>query len=346
MLQPEWVDPLGAAIALARGSAPEEQVRKAEMLLDSGRLPDRQYAFLHHALGKHSDIAGDYQKAAAHWQAANLSRRMQDGGFERDAFAELIDATIVTFTADLIASFHAAALPDARPMFVLGMPRSGTTLVEQILAAHPSVHGCGELTGIVDIPVRIGMRWPQDAARTDSRWLREQAQHYLDTAARSVTADVLRLVDKQPYNFLHVGLIAMLFADARVVWCRRDPRDIALSIYSESFSPLSTYATDLDDIAFLIAQQERLMRHWQSVSPLPIIEMQYETMVCETETQIRRLIEFADLPWDPRCLDFHNSGRSVQTFSRWQVRQPMHQRSIGRWRNYPQWFNENETLLS
>ena len=130
----------------------------------------------------------------------------------------------------------------------------------------------------------------------------------------------------------------MLFADARIVWCRRDPRDIALSIFSESFAPSATYATDLDDIAFVIAQQERLMLHWQSVSPLPIIEMQYETVVVDTETQVRRLIDAVGLPWDARCLDFHASGRSVQTLSRWQVRQPVHTRSVGRWRHYPHWF--------
>jgi Sulfotransferase family len=133
----------------------------------------------------------------------------------------------------------------------------------------------------------------------------------------------------------------MLFADARIVWCRRDPRDVALSIYSESFSPLSGYATDLDDIRFFIEGQERLMRHWQSVSPLPILEVRYEDVVTHTETQARSLIDFAGLPWDAACLEFHRSGRSVQTLSRWQVRQPVHSRSVGRWRNYPQWFAED-----
>jgi tetratricopeptide (TPR) repeat protein len=345
-LQPQWADPLGSAIALARGSAPEALVHEAEAMLASGRLPEPQQAFLHHVLGKRADSAGEYPSAAAHWQAANRLRRAQDGGFERDIFTAQIDAAIQTFTPELLSSLRAAALHDVRPLFVVGMPRSGTTLVEQIIAAHPQAHGCGELTGIVaiayDIPAHSGLRWPQDAARIDVAWLRERAQRYLGTAARGAPADALRLIDKQPYNFLHLGLIAMLFADVRVVWCRRDPRDIALSIYSENFAPSATYATDLDDIAFVIARQERLMRHWQAVSPLPMLEMRYETVVSETEAQIRRLIDFAGLPWDPRCLDFHNSGRPVQTFSRWQVRQPMHTRSVGRWRNYPQWFSESE----
>ncbi len=349
-LQPEWADPLGSAIALARGDTPQALLDKATALLASGRLPEEQQAFLHHVLGKRADSAGEYSNAATHWQAANRLRRAHDGGFERDAFAAQIDAAIAVFTPESLVSLRNTAIHDARPLFVLGMPRSGTTLIEQILAAHPQAHGCGELTGIVgianDIPAQQRLRWPQDAARVDADWLRARAQEYLHIAARGAPADALRLIDKQPYNFLHIGLIAMLFADARIVWCRRDPRDIALSIFSESFAPSATYATDLDDIAFVIAQQERLMRHWQMVSPLPIIEMRYETVVTETEAQIRRLIDFAGLPWDGRCLDFHNSGRSVQTISRWQVRQPVHTRSVGRWRNYSQWFGEAKEPLA
>lgn len=348
-LRPDWGDPIGAAIALARGAAPEDLVRRAEAMADAAAVPEPQRAYLHHVLGKRSDSLGEYAVAARHWTEANRLRRAQDGGFERETFAAQIDAAIATFTPELLRSLHAKAVRDERPLFVVGMPRSGTTLVEQILSAHPQGHGCGELTGIVGIaheisagiPAQTGLRWPRDAAQVDGAWLRERAQAYLSVALRGAPADVRRLVDKQPYNFLHVGLIAMLFADARIVWCRRDPRDIALSIFSESFAPSATYATDRDDIAFVIAQQERLMRHWQAVSPLPILEFEYERVVADTEAQIRRLVDFAGLPWDARCLDFHASGRSVQTLSRWQVRQPMHARSVGRWRHYLEWFGES-----
>ena len=346
-LRPEWADPLGAAIALARDAAPASLVRDAEALLASGRLPEMQQAFLRHTLGKRADSAGDYAAAATHWRAANRLRRAHDGGFERDLYASQIDAAIAAFTPTKLASLRGAALRDERPLFVVGMPRSGTTLAEQILAAHPQAHGCGELTGIVAIAEAVapdtGMRWPQDLANVPAVWWRERAQRYLALAARGAPVDARRLIDKMPYNFLHVGLIAMLFADARVVWCRRDPRDIALSIYSESFAPSATYATDLDDIAFVIAEQERLMRHWQAIAALPLLELQYETVVADTEAQIRRLVDFAGLPWDSRCLDFHASGRSVQTLSRWQVRQPVHPRSVGRWRRYSEWFADDSS---
>jgi tetratricopeptide (TPR) repeat protein len=343
-LRPNWGDPLAAAIALQRVSAPDDVVRAAEAMLAPATVPEQEQAYLHYVLGKRDDACGAYADAARHWSAANALRRGIDGGFDRAEYSGKIDAAIETFTSDLLRSRNADALRDERPVFVLGMPRSGTTLVEQIFAAHPQVHGCGELTGIVTIAQRAvestGLRWPQDAARFDAAWLSRHAVDYLQAAAKPAPADTKRLVDKQPYNFLHVGLIAMLFADARIVWCRRDPRDVALSIFSESFSPLSSYATDLDDIRFFIDGQERLMRHWQSVSPLSILEVHYEDVVADTEAQARRLIEFAGLSWDAACLEFHRSGRSVQTLSRWQVRQPVHSRSVGRWRNYPQWFGE------
>lgn len=341
-LQPEWGDPLAASIALLRVQAPEALVDEAEAMLARATAPEHQQAYLHYVLGKRDDARGAYAEAARHWSSANALRRRVDGGFDRAGFSAKIDAIIAALTADLLRARHGDALRDERPVFVLGMPRSGTTLAEQILAAHPRAYGCGELTGIVSIAqnasVDTGLRWPQDAARFDAAWAHRRAAEYLQSAAGPAGEDAKRLVDKQPYNFLHVGLIAMLFADARIVWCRRDPRDIALSIFSESFSPLATYATDIADIRFFIEEHERLMRHWQSVSPLPLLEVQYETMVTDTDAQIRRLIDFAGLPWDERCLDFHSSGRSVQTLSRWQVRQPMHTKSVGRWRNYSQWF--------
>lgn len=341
-LAPDWGDPVGSAIALGRASAPEDLVRAAEALVANPATPAPERAFLHHVLGKREDARGEHAAAAAHWQRANRLRRELQGGFDRDDFTAKIDAAIAAFAPEALRLRHGEALRDERPVFVLGMPRSGTTLAEQILAAHPQAFGCGERTGIVEIaqslPAETGLDWPQRMAEVPAAWLRRRAEAYLadaDEAARGA----LRMVDKQPYNFLHVGLIAMLFADARIVWCRRDPRDIALSIYSESFSPLATYATDLGDIAFMIAQQERLMRHWQAVSPLPILELRYEDVVADTEAQIRRLVDFAGLSWDDRCLDFHASGRAVQTLSRWQVRQPVHARSVGRWRHYAQWFD-------
>jgi tetratricopeptide (TPR) repeat protein len=344
-LRPGWGDPLAASIALLRADAPEDMVREADAMLVQAVVSEHEQAYLHHVLGKRDDARGDYAGAARHWSAANTLRRHVDNAFDRAEFSAKVDAAIEALTSNLLRLRHRDALRDERLIFIVGMPRSGTTLVEQILAAHPQVYGCGELTGIVSIAQnafeRTGLLWPQEAVRFDAAWLRGSAAGYLQAAAMQAPPEAKRLVDKQPYNFLHVGLIAMLFADARIVWCRRDARDVALSIFSESFSPLSSYATDLEDIRFFIEEQQRMMRHWQTVSPLPILEVRYEEVVADTEAQARRLIDFAGLPWDPSCLEFHRSGRSVQTLSRWQVRQPVHMRSVGRWRNYPQWFGDD-----
>ncbi len=338
-LRPDWADPLGCEIALARTRAPEQLVRQAQALAQDAQLPQQQRAFLHYVLGKRADAAGEHAVAAGHWSAANRLRRAIDGGFDRDAFARDIDRAIAAFDAPLLRARQALALRDPRPVFVVGMPRSGTTLVEQILAAHPQVRGCGERVGIAEIAGEIarlpGLDWPQRAALLDPAWCRARAAGYLAAAG---DAQAARLVDKQPYNFPHVGLLGLLFADARIVWCRRDPRDIAVSIYGESMSPASSFATDLDDIRFVIAGQERLMRHWQAVSALPILEVAYEDVVADLPNHARRLVDFTGLSWDDACLQFHDSARPVQTLSRWQVRQPVHARSVGRWRNYPQWF--------
>ena len=338
-LRPDWADPLAAALLLD-DSRP--LAAKAEALLASRALPRVEQAYLHHALGKRADLAGGYVEAAHHWQAANRLRREVDGAFPRDELACEVDAAITFLTAGRLAESGGRGCPNERPLFVVGMPRSGTTLVEQILSAHPSVQGCGERVDIVgiaqDIALDTGLRWPQDVARIEAGWLHERALQYLQAVGRGAEGHCLRLVDKQPYNFLHLGLIALLFPSARVVWCRRDPFDVALSIYSENFSSSATYATDLSDIAFVIGQQERLMRHWQAVLPLPVMEMHYEDLVGSPEPNMRRLVEFAGLPWSDQCLDFHQSRRPVQTPSRWQVRQPIHPRSVGRWRNYASWF--------
>lgn len=341
-LDPSWADPLGSLIALDRGDAPAELIARAEAMVADEAVPPTQRAYLHHMLGKREDARGEHAAAAVHWGRANRLRRSVDGALDRASYRATVDALIAALDRDTLAALHATALPDERPVFVVGMPRSGTTLVEQVLAAHPAAWGCGERTGIVSIAQAVGdatgVAWPQQAARLPQAWREAVASAYLAEGAR-LAPHVLRLVDKQPYNFAHIGLIAILFADARVVWCRRDPRDIALSIWSESFSPLADYATDLGDILFVVAEQQRLMRHWQRCSPVPILEFVYEAVVQDPEMHFRALVDFVGLDWDPACLDFHASGRSVQTISRWQVRQPVHARSVGRWKRYAWLFD-------
>jgi tetratricopeptide (TPR) repeat protein len=286
------------------------------------------------ALGKALDNAGRYDAAFAAYADAN--RRYRD---ERAAQGDLFDATDLTRTIDrLIGGFtpeffgerRSWGNPTALPVFVIGLPRSGTSLVEQIAASHRHVFGAGELKTIGTAAVELGpidRPWTEAAVR-----LIAAAQLARLTA---LGGDARRVVDKLPDNIFQLGVIATLFPNARLIFCRRDPRDIGLSCYFQKFAAGAlTFSYDLADCGRRIRETERLAAHWRRVLPLPWIEIEYERLIAEPETESRRLIDFLGLDWDPACLDFHLTERVIQTASAWQVRQALYGRSVGRWRHY------------
>ncbi|MBO9718420.1 MAG: sulfotransferase [Pseudoxanthomonas sp.] len=340
--RPDWAFPVSGLLGLDRGKADDDLVEQARHLLARPALPAPDRALVGYELGKVFDGRGDYAAAMDSWHQANAARRRMIG--EGDATA-VSDATLEVIRTVGRERLRARARrwpgnPDPRPLFVVGMPRSGTTLTEQILAAHPAGHGCGELPDIAliarNLPASIsgGGTWLDRLEDIPDVALDDAALRYLRAATRHAPPEALRLVDKAPLNFFELGLVSLLFPNARVVWCRRDPRDIAVSVYGENFALEERLATRLDDIGHYINLQTRLMRHWQSELALPILELHYEELATQPEAQARRLVDFAGLPWDPACLEFHRSDRGVQTPSRWQVKQPIYTRSIGRWRNY------------
>lgn len=333
-LQPNWAEPMSALIGLRRETSPEAVLDTAQVLLADPALPTRSRALLHHALGKRADRLDACDQAAAHWREANRLRRAQDGALDRAAHQTRIDTLIARTAGGVVARAVDSDASGHRPLFVVGMTRSGTTLVERILAAHPQGHGCGELP----VFTAFGHSLPDAPFTTDTQRLAELAERWRAAVDRTAPDSVALAIDKHPFNLEQLALVAAALPDARVVWCRRDPRDVALSIYAESFAPDATYATDLDDIRFVMQQQTRLMRHWREVLALPIHEIRYEQLVDDPGTQVRRLLEFAGLPWHDDCLRFHASAGPVQTHSRWQVRQPIHRGAIGRWRRYADWF--------
>lgn len=340
-LRPDWAFPLSGLLGLQRAKASPERVVQAEALQQGGTLDDAERALVGYQLGKVHDGQREYARAMASWQDANAARRRETGALDRARFAEAVERILAGFPAGALAA-AATGTDDPRPVFVVGMPRSGTTLVEQIIASHPQAAGCGELPDLGQLADAVPVRPIDDAER-----LRHEAARYLATAERHASrAGALRLVDKAPLNFFHLGLAAQLFPKARVIWCRREARDIGLSIFSENFALASQFSTDLGDIGLTINAQHRLMRHWQATLPLPILEVDYEALVSDIEPGTRRLIDFLGLPWDAACLDFHTSERAVQTPSRWQVRRPAHTGSIGRWRNYAPWLSPLTDVLT
>ena len=315
-LAPRWPRPLAGLLGLQRPAADPALVREAQTLFDDATLPGVERVVLGHELGKAHDASGDHAAAWDCWARANALQRAAAGPLDRDALAARMARKLATRVARTDA-----VSDDERPVFVVGMPRSGTTLVEQVIAAHPLASGCGEMREVPMLATLAG-----DAAAAAAR--------YLDAAAARGTPGSRRLVDKQPLNLFNLDVIARWFANARVIWCRRDPRDVGLSIFSELMSPDARFATDLSDIAHFHDAHVALMTHWQHALQLPILEVDYERVVDDFAGEARRIVEFTGLEWDESCLEFHRAAGAVQTPSRWQVRRPVHRGAVGRWRNY------------
>lgn len=339
-LRPGWPAALAGRLALQRGRAGDALLAAADALLADPSLPDAERAQVGYELGKARDARGEYGAALAAWDQANAARRREAGEPDLAALERRVEASMARFDGALLSRAAALGNPDPRPVFVVGLPRSGTTLLEQMLAAHPAVHGAGELPDLAmiarDLPVRRGdsARWPHLLEDFDPAWVAPAAARYLAALTRGAPPDARRIVDKFPYNSHLLGFAALLFPNARVLWCRRDPRDVAVSIYGENFAPAERLATDFAGIGHLARLERRLMRHWQAVLPIPVHAVHYESLVRSPESEARRAVAACGLDWDPACLAFHENTSAVQTPSRWQVRQPVHTRSIGRWKHY------------
>ncbi len=330
---------LGGLLAVAEGDALYVTMREARAQLE--KADDQDAALIGYALGKALARAGDTDGAFDAWSAANDARRRETGPFDRNAFDRRLDRLCEIFSSRFIEARRRGGEQSDRPVFVVGLPRSGTTLTEQILSAHPEVYGAGELDLLADLatglPDRFGRAdppWPDAAAEMTQGHVGGVGSDYLGRIAQLAPETASRVIDKQPLNFWNLGLVAVALPNARIIHCRRDIRDCGLSIYSENFTPDQRWATDLSDIAHYWRGYRRLMQHWREVSSLQILDVDYENVVADLEGQSRRLLDFAGLPWDNCVLDFHQTNRAVQTPSRWQVRQPLYQSSSGRWRSY------------
>jgi tetratricopeptide (TPR) repeat protein len=314
-----------------------EALALAERLLAAGDLAPEARSLLHFRAGALCDRKGDYGAAFAHYRAGNDLGR---GEFDRAAHAARIDALIEAFGADRMGRLPRASHRFRFPVFIVGMPRSGTTLVEQIIASHPAAFGAGErgeIAGLAEgLPARLGAAasYPACVADLDRDTLDRMAASYHDALRAGAPPEVERITDKMPHNFLHLGLIALLFPAGRIIHTVRDARDCCLSCYFQPFVGHHPYAQDLGDLGAYYREYRRLMAHWTGVLDIPVLEVRYEDLVAEPEAHSRRMIDFLGLPWDDACLRFHESGRAVATSSYDQVRRPVYKASAGRWRHY------------
>ncbi|HVJ51597.1 MAG TPA: sulfotransferase [Aliidongia sp.] len=311
----------------------EPQLRGMAQILSNNELPVAQQIAAGFGLGKSLDDLQRYDEAFACYAEANRLARItaHEHGkrFKIEALRAEIDAQIGIFTSSLFERMRGFGIASELPVFVVGLYRSGTTLIEQILSSHPSVFGAGELLEIRQLASALR---PQMAELSAEVVHRVAAEHLtvLDAMGQGAT----RVVDKFPDNIFSLGLIATLFPGARVIICRRDPRDNVLSCYFQQFTEGMVFTTDLADCARRYLETERMAAHWRRILPLRMLEVQYETLVADLEGEARRMIDFLGLDWHPACLSFHETERVVNTFSAWQVRQPIYSSSVGRWRNY------------
>jgi tetratricopeptide (TPR) repeat protein len=283
------------------------------------------------AIGKYHDDVGDYQHAFGSYRRGNELLRAATGPYNSTARASLVDDLIRVYSREALARPHADASDSRRPVLVTGMPRSGTSLVEQVIASHPQAYGAGELdfwSRALHKHAALRSALPGEAVA------RSLVAGYLrELAARSRDAE--RVIDKATINSDHLGLIHTLFPNARIIYVRRDPIDTCLSSYFQNFSMALGFTTDLADLADYYRQHRRLVAHWRSALPAAtMLDVPYEELVADQETWTRRILEFIGLPWDPRCLAFQRTERAVVTASYWQVRQKIYNSSVGRWRNY------------
>tara|TARA_R110002049_G_scaffold285698_1_gene466762 strand:- start:176780 stop:178840 length:2061 start_codon:yes stop_codon:yes gene_type:complete len=341
------------------GRETDRYIALLQKQIETPDQPNQKQIYLHFALAKVLDDTAQYDRAWQHYDRANKLKPTHSAseaslrpsvrlGVEprRSPVDKPIEETCQTFTREYFNARHGQGNPDQTPVFIVGMPRSGTTLTEQILSSHPQVAGAGELPCIDQIRQEIIFREKQRVRHagmpTTPRSylslvegvtgadLQEHTQTYMKRLNEYRT-DELRVTDKMPTNFLHLGLIATLFPQATIIHCRRHPMDVLVSCYCQN---LNAPFCDLDQLVGYHRNYRRMMRHWEQVLPMSIHTVDYESLVVDPETESRRLIQHCGLEWNDACLAFHASDRAVHTPSKWQVRQPMYKSSMQKWRRF------------
>ncbi|MEE8444459.1 MAG: sulfotransferase, partial [Alphaproteobacteria bacterium] len=305
--------------------------------LDNTKIGSFDHASLYFTEAKRYGDSGDYGKEFESYIKGNEIKRghLAEIGYLYDpsAVEHAVDEQIAAFGRDAFA--QAGASDSEIPVFIVGMPRSGTSLIEQILASHPEVAGAGELMFLGEAVGRLRREADYPAAPPPAL-ARDVANGFLERLARA-GGDARRITDKMPSNFMHAGLIAMLFPGARIIHTRRDPADTCLSCFFQNFAGTSlAFSYDLADLGHYYRQYSRLMEHWRQCLPdrPGLLEVDYEKLVGHQERESRRLIEFLGLDWSDSCLSFHETKRVVTTASHSQVRQPVYRTSVGRWKRY------------
>ena len=338
---PTYVAPHYSRSSLKRFEADDPAFRVLEALKDHESLSLEDSVYLHFALGKMRDDIGDHDTAFREYACGNELRKIiaeRAGlGFDRRRHADRIDRIIECFNADFLAQREGWGVASETPLLIVGMPRSGTTLVEQILSSHGAVYGGGELPDLGAIAMGLDGPYPESLRQLDAPAVGGLAEAYL-RRLKGLDPNARRVTDKMPDNFLLLGLVALMLPEARIIDCRRDPMDSCLSCYFNDFTKGYNFSNDLGDLAAYYRDYRRLMDHWRAVLPGAIFDMPYEDLVADQEKATRKMLDFCALDWDQRCLEHHKNERPVRTASNVQARQKIYSTSLRRWKPYEKYL--------
>ncbi len=326
-----------SSIARARKFSPgDPMISVMEKVLEKGDLSVDDRRVLHQSLGKIFDDCGDFDRAFEHFRIGNAAgRKAYDHTQQQARWRELKEV----FSAAFFEERRGWGSPSMMPFFIVGMPRSGTTLTEQVLSSHARVFGGGELGKMIGVAAamprfsRGDQRYPFCLRDTTSQGIELLAERYLEELRRQ-SGGASHITDKYPHNFEHIGLISLLFPKAKIIACTRDPRDVGVSIFLNLMASPYPWSSSFEDIADHYKAHRDLMEHWDRVLPGKIHHIRYETFVKDFEAEVRRLLDYCELEFDEACLNYSETARSVRTPSAWQVRQPVYTGSVERWRRY------------
>lgn len=351
--QPTYYNSLAALLNSPEFEPDEAQIDAARKALKQGDLSSDARLRLEHALGKYFEKAKDYDSAFRHFRNSSEVQKAGSRPFDINFYTSKFDKLIKFYTTERIEELARFGSQDERPIFVVGLPRTGTSLTEQILSSHSAVHGAGELiymhaiAGQIEAPLDQGGLggYSSQASPLTEQSIKQFCGTYLDGLDKQNSGSSSRITDKYPLNCVHLGLISILFPNAKIIHCQREPLDVAISCYTTLFKLGEDFTNDLVHFGQYYKEYQRLMAHWAAVLPTPYFELQYEDLIGNSEAVTKELIAFCDLPWEDACLQFDRNERTVRTPSIWQVRQKLYGTSIARWRNYESHLLELESFL-
>ena len=328
----------------------DEDIRAMEAALETPDLNEQSEVNFLFALAKAWEDREDYGRAWHYYDKGNRRQRMREN-YDPVQTEVNNDAIVEVFTEEFLAVNEGIGCDDPAPIFIVGLPRSGSTLIEQILASHSQVEGTAELPYLGRVATSLnrnradGVNYPQAVRELKGPNFEALGRRYLEHASLHRVEGLPRFIDKMPNNFPNVGFAHLILPGAKIIDARRHPMDSCLSCYRQLFARGQTFTYDLTEIGEYFLQYQRMMDHWHAVLPGRVLTVQYEELVSDFDNQVRRLLDYCELPWEEACLNFHETDRPVRTASSEQVRQPIYQDAVGFWHRYEQHLDELAEVL-